>query len=86
AGSPGREWMARRLNARLWSPTPVDSATTELLEPLLRQVERLEETPGPWSWETRPACPGEGARREIPWVVEPTSSISAPGRAVRLRR
>jgi hypothetical protein len=85
AGREGREWMARRLNARLWSPTPVDSATTELLQPLLRQVERLEETPGPWSGEARPGCAGEGARRAVRWVVEPTSSISAPVGA-RLRR
>lgn len=45
AGAEGREWMARQLQGRLWSPLPVDSATAELLEPLLQRVEAAERDP-----------------------------------------
>lgn len=45
AGVEGREWMARQLGGRLWSPLPVDSATVELLDPLVRSAAPGAEPP-----------------------------------------
>ncbi|MDQ3605824.1 MAG: hypothetical protein M3418_06525 [Gemmatimonadota bacterium] len=40
AGPAGREWMARQLQGRLWSPLPVDSATAHRVQPLLVGLEK----------------------------------------------
>jgi hypothetical protein len=39
AGREGRSWMTRKLDGLLWSPVPVDSATAEMLDPLVRRAE-----------------------------------------------
>ncbi|HEX2092148.1 MAG TPA: hypothetical protein VHG28_07080 [Longimicrobiaceae bacterium] len=38
AGPAGRAWLARQAGGLLWSPLPVDSATVERLDPLVREV------------------------------------------------
>lgn len=47
AGPEGRAWLARQLDGMLWSPVSVDSATAELLDPLVRRVEELDRTAAP---------------------------------------
>jgi hypothetical protein len=45
AGSTGRRWMKGRLYGPGWTTVPMDSATAEILEPIMRRVEVAEAAP-----------------------------------------